>query len=96
MLWTPIGVTVSVTAASGAGTNFISSSIAGNYGSLVSRIFNADTATQSFTLGASSVTNTKLIPLSAGQDIVVAHAGTEIYIAASSTNIRITPGVGRP
>ena len=94
MRWTPIGVTVSVTSTvSGNGTLFIASSIASFNGSMIARIFNADTATQTFTLNdAATDSNDKAIPLSAGQDIIVSHSNVEIYINASSANIRVTPG----
>jgi hypothetical protein len=94
MRWTPIGVTVSVTSTvSGNGTLFIAASIASFQGQMVARVFNADTATQSFTLNdAAGDANDKAIPLSSGQDIVVSHSNVEIYINASSANIRVTPG----
>jgi hypothetical protein len=94
MRWAPIGATVSVTASSGAATKVISTSVADYMGNMVFRVFNNDTATQSFTIGNSAVTNTKAIPLSAGQDIVISAGQGEAYIAASSTNIRATPGIG--
>lgn len=94
MRWTPIGVTVSVTStAASNGTLFIAASLASFNGQLVARVFNNDTATATFTLNdAATDSNDKAIPLSAGQDIVVTHSNVEIYINASSAQIRVTPG----
>lgn len=95
MRWSNIGVTVSVTSTAAAnGSLIIASSIASNYGQLVYRVFNASTAVASFTLNiAASLSNTDAIPISGGQDIVVAASNTELYISASSLAIQVTPGV---
>lgn len=89
MLWTPSGPTVAATAGA---TLFVPAGTSNMGG--VARVFNNDVATQTFTLGPSNVTNTKLIPLRAGESMYICYANTENYIFASATTMLITPGIG--
>lgn len=92
MLWSPTGPTVEVLATA---TPFRAGSLA-NLGG-VARLHNRGAAVVTFSIGSSTVTDTQLIPLSVGQDIIVAFGPTDTHaIASAAASIFITPGIGRP
>lgn len=90
MLWAPSGPTV--TAVATTATQFVPTGQ--NNAGGVARVVNTGSATQTFTLGDSTVTATAAVPLTPGQDIVMAYGPGQTHIFASTTDIRITPGVG--
>lgn len=90
MMWSPTGPTV---AAGAVATRFVPVATL-NLGG-VARVWGG-AAGGTFSLGGSGVTNTQLIPLAAGQDIIVAYGPEVTHIIASAADIAATPGIGRP
>lgn len=93
MLWSPSGPTVTVDANP---KQFVPSA-SGNLGG-VARLFNVGATAVTFTLGTSGLaSNTDAIPVGAGQDMIIAYGPTVTHVFASNaTDLRITPGIGRP
>jgi len=90
MLWTPAGPTVTAVAATA--TRFVPTTTS-NVGG-IARVSNTGTVLATFSLGGSSIANNAVIPLTGGQDLFIGFGQADTHINASSTDIRITPGVG--
>src|SRR5882672_5505267 len=99
MAWSPIGVTVSVTASGGAGTQFLgagSPNVVTNaaFSNLISRVFNNTATTQKFSLGTSNHTP-KQITIGPNTFMFVAHGPTDNFIIADAITVQIIPGQGQ-
>jgi len=90
MLWTPAGPTVTAVAATA--TRFVPTTTSNAGG--IARVANAGSAVATFSLGGAAVANNTAIALTGGQDMYIGYGQPETHINASSTDIRITPGVG--
>lgn len=89
LIWSPAGPTVLTDAAP---KQFVPTA-SGNLGGVARVVGGAADAT--FTLGSSTVINTQVIPILAGQDLFIAYGPGDTHIFASAADVRITPGIAR-